>query len=42
MKKKKIFKQLKKLLKKFPNDGELGSNVRKLYLKIKEKKNGVH
>jgi hypothetical protein len=42
MKKKELVKEIKNLIKKYPNDTELGNQVRKLYLTIKEKKqNGV-
>ena len=42
MKKKELVKEIKNLIKKYPNDMELGNQVRKLYLTIKEKKqNGV-
>lgn len=42
MKKKELVKEIKNLIKKYPNDMELGNQVRKLYLTTKEKKqNGV-
>jgi len=38
MKKKEFVKEIKNLIKKYPNDTELGNQIRKLYISLKEKK----
>ena len=38
MKKKEFAKEIKNLIEKYPNDAELGCQIRKLYISLKEKK----